>query len=69
MALAPFRRTFAPDIWDLTPSTFYDPFASTSLMGMAEPTLTTTPAMNKLSPLLAADLIETENDFHVNVSD
>lgn len=69
MALAPFRRPFASDIWDPLGSTVFDPFASTSLMGMTDPTFTSSQAINRLSPLLAADLIETPTDFHVHVSD
>lgn len=79
MSLTPYQSVVDPfNDWNVTPYSGWnrrdlmDPFAGMS-REMITPNLTPALArsretVNTFSPLLAADLIETENDFHVHVS-
>ena len=73
MSLIPIRRSFDPlNTWDVTPFDYdmgrrslYDPYT----VGAWDPALVRSQqTINTFSPILAADLIESANDFHVHVS-
>ena len=81
MSLLPIRTTSSldpVDRWDVTPYSSWDrqdlvdPFANVS-RDLVTPDLAPALArsrqtINTFSPLLAADIIESANDFHVHVS-